>query len=185
MYMPPPRDGEEEAERIAGFWSVYVLSKMLGVALESPSAVCGTFETPGMCIDTPWPFDVDDGEQKVMPAEIKGSYTIRSFLIGSAPPSTFSYFAMSIQAAVLLHRATHLSGTWSPSTCFSFSLYSIVLISLKACNHETIKITQTSFNQHITSLMSFGRPCLLWPLPRRCPPQSRLMAKITTSGRCY
>ncbi|KAF8344517.1 hypothetical protein F5887DRAFT_970299 [Amanita rubescens] len=115
MYMPPPRDGEEEAERIAGFWTVYTLSKMLGVALESPSAVCGMFETPGMCIDTPWPFDVDEGEQKVMPDEIKGSYTIRSFLVGNVPPSTFSYFAMSTQAAVLLHRATHLSGTWSPS----------------------------------------------------------------------
>ncbi|KAK2459256.1 hypothetical protein APHAL10511_008733 [Amanita phalloides] len=115
MYMPPPRNGEEEAERIAGFWTVYTLSKMLGVALESPSAVCGTFEAPGMCIDTPWPLDMDEAEQKVMPADIQGSYMIRSFLTGSVPPSTFSYFAMNVQAAVLLHRATHLSGTWSPS----------------------------------------------------------------------
>ncbi|KAF8633206.1 hypothetical protein AX15_001474 [Amanita polypyramis BW_CC] len=115
VYMPPPRDGEEEAERIAGFWTVYMLSKMLGVALESPTAVCSSFEAPGMCIDTPWPLDIDEGEQKVMPAEIKGNFTIRSFLTGTVPPSTFSYFAMGVQAAVLLHRATHLSGTWSPT----------------------------------------------------------------------
>jgi len=115
VYMPPARDGEDEAERIAGFWAVYTLSKVLGVALESPVSVCGTFEAPGMCIDTPWPLDVDESEQKILAPEIQGSFTIRSFLTGTTGPSTFSYSTMSIQAAVLFHRATHLNGTWSPS----------------------------------------------------------------------
>ena len=85
-------------------------------------------------------------------------------------PSTFSYFATSTQAAVLLHRATHLSGTWSPSTCFNFLFYLTFLISLQKCNHETIKITQTSFNRHTTSIDVFR--AALPPLTRTTPVSS-------------
>ncbi|KAF8624196.1 hypothetical protein AX17_007185 [Amanita inopinata Kibby_2008] len=127
VYLPPPRDGEEEVERVNGFWTVFGLSKMLAVALEPPSAVCGTFEAPGMSIDTPWPVDVDEYDQQqqqqqqqrqqVLPEGTRGNLTIRSFLSGNmaAPGTQLSYSALGVQACLLLHRATHLSGTWSPS----------------------------------------------------------------------
>jgi len=53
------RDDVEEGERINGFWAVFVLHKILTVALHPPSNVCGALEAPGMQIDTPWPLDIE------------------------------------------------------------------------------------------------------------------------------
>lgn len=57
--LPLPTSQIEEAERINGFWAVFMLHKFITVALEAPSHVCGALEAPGMQIDTPWPFDMD------------------------------------------------------------------------------------------------------------------------------
>ncbi|PFH53244.1 hypothetical protein AMATHDRAFT_45528 [Amanita thiersii Skay4041] len=112
VYMPPPRDNDEETERVNGFWSVFMLQKILAIALETSSAVCGAFEAPGMLIDTPWPLDIDEFGQGLLAPEVQGNLTIRTFLSGSFS-SDLSYSALSIQASVLLHRATHLSCQWS------------------------------------------------------------------------
>lgn len=59
MSLQPPLDNVEEGERINGFWSVFMLHKLISVALEPPSNVCGALEAPGMQIDTPWPLDME------------------------------------------------------------------------------------------------------------------------------
>lgn len=55
-----PQDNLEEGERINGFWTVFMLHKVITVSLEPPSNVCGALEAPGMQIDTPWPLDVSN-----------------------------------------------------------------------------------------------------------------------------
>jgi len=61
--LPLPNDNLHEAERINGFWAVFVLHKFITVALEVPAHVCGALEAPGMQIDTPWPLDMDHYEE--------------------------------------------------------------------------------------------------------------------------
>lgn len=67
IYLDAPQSNLEEGERINAFWAVFVLHKIITVALEPPANVCGALEAPGIVIDTPWPMetkgyaDVRDG----------------------------------------------------------------------------------------------------------------------------
>ena len=59
VYLDPPHTNLEEGERINAFWAVFVLHKIITVALEPPSNVCGALEAPGIQIDVPWPLEVN------------------------------------------------------------------------------------------------------------------------------
>lgn len=58
--LPAPVDAIEEGERVAAFWTVFVLDKGWSVALGSPSYI---HEEDGAQIDTPWPLEWRDYEQ--------------------------------------------------------------------------------------------------------------------------
>lgn len=55
--LPIPMDEVEEAGRIAGFWSVYVLNTCWSAVLRSPPSCA--FDSPGLHIDTPWPLEFE------------------------------------------------------------------------------------------------------------------------------
>ncbi len=61
LRLPPPQDGIELGERINLFWQVFVLDRLLSVALRrSPTIIDDdSVETR---IDTPWPEDVEEYE---------------------------------------------------------------------------------------------------------------------------
>lgn len=132
--LAPPSDSLQEAERINGFWAALMLHKFLTVALEPPANVCGALEAPGMQIDTPWPVDIDKFEevffspfiilqkilnilrQTVFPPELQGNSTVRAFLNGALlNDQSDSATTSVVKAAILFHRAAHLTGQWSPS----------------------------------------------------------------------
>ncbi|KAH9479396.1 hypothetical protein JR316_0007986 [Psilocybe cubensis] len=115
--LPHPSDALQEAERINGFWAVLVLHKFITVALEVPAHVCGALEAPGMLIDTPWPIDIDQFEEGIIPPELQGNSTVRAFLNGYLVDNHNgeSSTALVAKAAILFHRAAHLTGQWSPS----------------------------------------------------------------------
>lgn len=58
VVLSSPADYLEEGERINGFWTVFMIHKMMSVAHELPTSVCGALEAPGIQIDTPWPLDI-------------------------------------------------------------------------------------------------------------------------------
>jgi hypothetical protein len=113
--LPPPADTLQEAERINGFWAVLMLHKFISVALEAPAHVCGALEAPGMQIDTPWPIDMDVYEDGIIPPELQGNSTVRAFLNGYLLDQRGSSTASVAKAAILFHRAAHLTGQWSPN----------------------------------------------------------------------
>ncbi|KAF9563100.1 hypothetical protein CPC08DRAFT_761049 [Agrocybe pediades] len=114
--LPPPTDGLQEAERVNGFWAVLTLHKFISVALEVPAHVCGALEAPGMQIDTPWPIDMDHYEEGVIPRDLQGNSTIKAFLNGYLSDAHGdSSTAFLVKAAILFHRAAHLTGQWSPN----------------------------------------------------------------------
>ncbi|KAF8906262.1 hypothetical protein CPB84DRAFT_1675974 [Gymnopilus junonius] len=113
--LPPPSFSWQEAERINGFWAVLVLHKFITVALEAPAHVCGTLEAPGMLIDTPWPIDMDRYEDGIIPPGLQGNSTVRLFLNGYPSEQGDSSTAAVAKAAILFHRAAHLTGQWSPN----------------------------------------------------------------------
>lgn len=113
----PPHDNIEEGERINGFWTVFMLHKYITVALEPPSSVCGALEAPGTQLDTPWPLDMNSYSEGPLPADVRGSSTVRNFL-GNPLQSAHggnSTITMNVKAAILFHRAAHISGQWSPN----------------------------------------------------------------------
>ncbi|KAF8967602.1 hypothetical protein BDZ97DRAFT_1978162 [Flammula alnicola] len=112
--LPLPTDTLQEAERINGFWSVLMLHKFISVALEPPAQVCGVLEAPGMQIDTPWPIDMDNFEEGIIRPDLRGNSTVRAFLNGY-PADPDSPLALTAKAAILFHRAAHLTGQWSPT----------------------------------------------------------------------
>lgn len=115
--LPLPPDGLQEAERINGFWTVLMLHKFITVALESPAHVCGALEAPGMQIDTPWPIDMDHFEEGILRPDLQGNSTVRAFLNGYLSDGVHgdSFFTLASKAAILFHRAAHLTGQWSPT----------------------------------------------------------------------
>lgn len=60
LYLDPPQTNLEEGERINAFWAVFVLHKIITVALEPPTNVCGALEAPGIQIDVIWPLETSD-----------------------------------------------------------------------------------------------------------------------------
>ncbi|TFK39826.1 hypothetical protein BDQ12DRAFT_603499 [Crucibulum laeve] len=112
-----PRDNLEEGERINGFWAVFLLHKLIAVALEPPANVCGALEAPGIQIDTPWPLDINSYMEGPPSPDVRGHSTVRNFL-GTYPVDHHngdSMTALVVKASILFHRAAHLTGQWTPN----------------------------------------------------------------------
>lgn len=67
IVLPDAYDETEQGERINGFWATVMLCKNLAVTLEQPTSVCGSFEAPGLQIDTPWPLDMESYKEVRFP----------------------------------------------------------------------------------------------------------------------
>ncbi|KAK7038577.1 hypothetical protein R3P38DRAFT_547847 [Favolaschia claudopus] len=106
-------DSVEEGERINGFWAVYMLQKILVVALEPPARVCGVIEASGTPIDTPWPLEMEDYKQGLLTSDIHGDSTVRNFLRHTGPERS-SITAITVKASILLHRAVYMHGQYRP-----------------------------------------------------------------------
>ncbi|KAK7038621.1 Zn(2)-C6 fungal-type domain-containing protein [Favolaschia claudopus] len=123
VYPAPPVDGIEEGERIRAFWTVVCLQIHLmfaaGAAISSSAAFC-LLESPGMGIDTPWPFEIEEyeGGGGLRP-EYRGQETIRRFLTSVEDPTSSQTNqpipSLHAKASVLLYRAMRLSASWSPA----------------------------------------------------------------------
>lgn len=113
LALPPAQDAIEEGERINGFWMVLVMDKAWAAALNLPSTT-GTVENAISQIDTPWPWEVAEYEENLVPAGVRYSRTIQRFLEGdvSTPTGGGSSLACLTQAAVLFERASQF--TWRP-----------------------------------------------------------------------
>ncbi|KAF6761603.1 hypothetical protein DFP72DRAFT_987787 [Ephemerocybe angulata] len=115
LYLDHPQTALDEGERINAFWAVFVLHKIITVALEPPANVCGALEAPGIQIDVPWPLETSAyAEGTLMP---ESSSTVRSFLGGAdtLPLDADSISLMVTKASILFHRSAHLTGHWSPN----------------------------------------------------------------------
>ncbi|KAJ6488801.1 hypothetical protein C8R45DRAFT_1213458 [Mycena sanguinolenta] len=114
FYPTPPAGAIDEGERIRAFWAVGCLQSQLNLSLDAASASFCIFESPGASgIDTPWPLDIEDYENGVLPPGYHGQETIRSFLTDdsfTASPIPTLY----AKASVLLYRATRLGASWTP-----------------------------------------------------------------------
>ncbi|KAJ6512685.1 hypothetical protein C8R45DRAFT_856934 [Mycena sanguinolenta] len=112
VFPDPPRDDVEEGERIRGFWTVVCNQNNVIMTLRTANNM-GILDSPNMCIDTPWPLDIEEYELGMLPRDLRGSDTVRNFVMG-AMPGPNSIFALKIQATVLLHEAIQLAQKWSP-----------------------------------------------------------------------
>ncbi|KAJ3795906.1 Zn(2)-Cys(6) binuclear cluster domain-containing protein [Lentinula aff. detonsa] len=107
--LTPPNDQIEEGERINAFWMVYTLSNCWGVAVGTLSSA--VFESHGSTIDTPWPLDMADYEQELLPTDHQSVMTVQNFLrrVPSSSVKEFSTMAMFAKASILLDRAANLA----------------------------------------------------------------------------
>jgi hypothetical protein len=108
-----PVDGYEYGQLVNAFWSVFVLQKLLSVAVDPPSSLCGALEAPGLVIDTPWPMDIDEYGQGLL-VNHHGEATVHRFLNGtdSSTPNS-SPFASLVKSTAIYHRAAELAGQWT------------------------------------------------------------------------
>ncbi|KAK7019635.1 hypothetical protein R3P38DRAFT_3554243 [Favolaschia claudopus] len=120
VYPAAPADGIEEGERIRAFWTVVCLQNHLIFAANaaSSSAAFCLLGSPGMGIDTPWPFEIEEYERGGLRAEYRGQETIRRFLTCVEDPTLQQRNQISTlhaKASFLLYRAMRLSASWSPA----------------------------------------------------------------------
>ncbi|KAF5372112.1 hypothetical protein D9758_005031 [Tetrapyrgos nigripes] len=108
-------DAVEEGERINGFWAVFVLYRNLAVAVDPPSEVCGVFDAPGMQIDTPWPLDMENYKESILPEP--GSSTVWNYLnhVQTSADGPYSTHNLLAKSSILLHQATFLEGQYYPT----------------------------------------------------------------------
>ncbi|KAF8881781.1 hypothetical protein BD779DRAFT_1675292 [Infundibulicybe gibba] len=112
----PPHDEVEEGERINGFWNVTMLQKVVAVALEPPTSVCGALDAPGTQVDTPWPLDMEDYKEGLLHPGLTSNWTVKNFLNNfPTDQQGSSTIALNVKASILFHRAAHLTGQWTPN----------------------------------------------------------------------
>ncbi|KAF7374369.1 Zn(2)-C6 fungal-type domain-containing protein [Mycena sanguinolenta] len=112
VFPDPPRDDIEEGERIRGFWTVVCNQNNMIMTLRTANNM-GILDSPNMSIDTPWPLDIEEYELGMLPRDLRGSDTVRNFVM-DAMPGPNSIFALKIQATVLLQQAIQLARKWTP-----------------------------------------------------------------------
>ncbi|KAJ7451256.1 hypothetical protein B0H11DRAFT_1877264 [Mycena galericulata] len=129
IYPTPPMDAVEEGERIRGFWAVTCLQSNLTMALKSASASFCILESLGGEIDTPWPLEIADYEEGVLPPDYRGQESIRHFLTDdqlSASPVCM----LHAKASILLYRAARLGANlFTPPADFQLQAYTSYMTS--------------------------------------------------------
>ncbi|KAH8116650.1 hypothetical protein DFH11DRAFT_1542643 [Phellopilus nigrolimitatus] len=119
LRLAPPADAVELGERIGVFWEVYVLDRLLAVALRRPPCIADD-DCVETRVDTPWPEDVEEYES--IPVEaVRGGATLRTFFAhqGQQPrggaPGGFSRLALRAKAAALYAAAARAAANSPPS----------------------------------------------------------------------
>ncbi|KAL0953340.1 hypothetical protein HGRIS_004584 [Hohenbuehelia grisea] len=108
-----PRDDLEQGQIINAFWTVLVLHKLLAVALDPPSNVCGALEVTTLRIQTPWPFDLNVYSGNLQPYSLTSNRSvIEGFLQGGSQEYEEGNSALGLHAkgAILYHKAAQISG---------------------------------------------------------------------------
>lgn len=106
-FLPPATDRIEEGERINAFWTVYHLNNCWGVALGSPA---GNLDGPGFHVNVPWPLDVEQYEQNLVPPPpLQGVHTVEAFLSQGAAHPDPSMLSLFVKASVLFERASNVN----------------------------------------------------------------------------
>ncbi|KAJ7658695.1 hypothetical protein DFH06DRAFT_990190, partial [Mycena polygramma] len=109
-----PTDVLEEGERINGFWAVFVLQKILSVALDPPERVCGAFEGR-MTIDTPWPLELSEYREGLLTPDVRRYSSVATYLAGVPTcQGSSSRIEMNVKACILLQQAVTAHGEWRP-----------------------------------------------------------------------
>ncbi|KAF7299707.1 Fungal-trans domain-containing protein [Mycena chlorophos] len=99
----------EDLEQIAAFWTVLTMNNCWTTADGSPSNIDYTSSAPDARIDSPWPIDVDHGDESDLPEVSIG--TVVSFL-SSSPDSEASLSALHAKAAILFEQASRLADSY-------------------------------------------------------------------------
>ncbi|KIY46399.1 hypothetical protein FISHEDRAFT_47339 [Fistulina hepatica ATCC 64428] len=157
----PPEDAIDEGERISGMWSVFMLNRLIAVAMDPPSGVCGIFDAPGMQIDTPWPLDVEAYRNGGLHPEAVSTGTVRNFVnnVETFPASELSLFALCVRAAMLLHRATYLAGQYYPAMPQrDYQVFANAFQSTHALIVALIQTLPPLQAEHLTPPENFGSP---------------------------
>ncbi|KAJ7016947.1 hypothetical protein C8F04DRAFT_1158646 [Mycena alexandri] len=111
VFLDPPRDNIEEGERIRGLWAVVYSQNNLLMTVRTANNF-GMLESPGLQIDTPWPLDMTEYELGLLPHDLRGSDTVHNF-VNRGVPGPNNFFALQVQASVLLQQAAQLARRWS------------------------------------------------------------------------
>ncbi|KAI5118172.1 hypothetical protein M0805_008413 [Coniferiporia weirii] len=114
LHLSPPVDAVELGERIGVFWQVYVLDRMLSVALRRPPCIVDD-DCVETRIDTPWPEEIQEYENIPMET-IQSSSTLRMFFLNQAQPTGvsggFSLLGLRVKAAALYSAAARAVANW-------------------------------------------------------------------------
>ncbi|KAF9483268.1 hypothetical protein BDN70DRAFT_873958 [Pholiota conissans] len=104
--IPPPRNSTEEGERIIGAWLILTLDKLWAAALEYTPNFVYSSHAMATQVDTPWPLEMEDFEQGLLPQHVRTANTIQNFLTGVPSPDLgLSTWAFESKAAILWDRA--------------------------------------------------------------------------------
>ncbi|CAA7263447.1 unnamed protein product [Cyclocybe aegerita] len=103
--LAPARDAVEEGERIIAGWTVFTMDKVWAVALDYEPNFLHSTHAMGTKIDTPWPLEIEEFEQGVLPQHVRTSNTVHNFLSrAQTPDAGVSSRALEAKAAILWER---------------------------------------------------------------------------------
>ncbi|KAJ4498094.1 hypothetical protein C8R41DRAFT_819296 [Lentinula lateritia] len=100
LHLPPPRDSIDQGERIDAFWTTFLFYK----ALDMKHMISLIMDES---IDTPFPFEMSAYEGGIVPSNLGGVRTLKSFV--NAPGADLSHGALALtaKAAALFERARY------------------------------------------------------------------------------
>ncbi|KAJ7744218.1 Zn(2)-Cys(6) binuclear cluster domain-containing protein [Mycena olivaceomarginata] len=106
--LAPPRDTQDEGERISAFWGVLNLNNCFA----SRDGTCSNISYGGstsLVIDTPWPLETTDYVERPHLLPLQSSGTVVNFL-RDVPDNATSSSALYAKAGILYEEATRLGG---------------------------------------------------------------------------
>ncbi|KAJ3920400.1 hypothetical protein F5877DRAFT_38145, partial [Lentinula edodes] len=105
LHLPPPRDSIDQGERIDAFWTTFLFYK----ALDMKNMISLIMDES---IDTPFPLEMSAYEGGIVPSNLGGVRTLKSFV--NAPGADLSHGALALtaKAAALFERARYYGENW-------------------------------------------------------------------------